>query len=168
MSGISGAGRKLIASSLAAERSDDVVGYGLLTHRHTGEIEFALAHVQGAPVQVLFTPHLVPMTRGILATCVATPAVDGLTTSSLLATYREYYAGEPFVHVVDHPPGTKSTLGSNSCQVTVRFDARTGSVLAMGAIDNLVKGASGQAIQAANCVLGLPEATGLPTLGLMP
>jgi N-acetyl-gamma-glutamyl-phosphate reductase len=168
MSGISGAGRKLVASSLAAERNDDVVGYGLLTHRHTGEIEFALEHVHGAPVQVLFTPHLVPMSRGILATCVATPAVDGLNTDGLLAAYREYYAGEAFVHVVDDPPATKSTLGSNSCQITVRFDPRTGSVLAMGAIDNLVKGASGQAVQAANRVLGLPEATGLPTLGLMP
>jgi N-acetyl-gamma-glutamyl-phosphate reductase len=168
MSGISGAGRKLVASSLAAERGENVVGYGLLTHRHTGEIEYALAHVHGAPVQVLFTPHLVPMTRGILSTCVANPAASGLTTERLLDAYREYYANEPFVQVVDEPPATKATLGSNSCHVTVRFDDRTGSILAMGAIDNLVKGASGQAVQAANRVLGLAETTGLPNIGLMP
>jgi N-acetyl-gamma-glutamyl-phosphate reductase len=168
VSGISGAGRKLAAANLYAEREQNVVGYGLLTHRHTGEIEHALTHVGGAPVEVLFTPHLVPMTRGILSTCVARPAVTGLTTAGLLDRYREYYAGEPFVVVTDDPPQTKSTLGANTAQVTVRFDPRTGSVLAMGAIDNLVKGASGQAIQAANRVLGLPEVTGLPMIGLMP
>ena len=168
VSGISGAGRKLAATNLYAEREQNVVGYGLLTHRHTGEIEHALAHVGGGPVQVLFTPHLVPMTRGILATCVARPAVDGLTTAVLLERYRDFYAGEPFVVVTDDPPQTKSTLGANTAQVTVRFDARTGSVLAMGAIDNLVKGASGQAVQACNVVMGLPETTGLPAIGMMP
>jgi len=168
VSGISGAGRKLAATNLYAEREQNVVGYGLLTHRHTGEIEHALGHVAGAPVQVLFTPHLVPMTRGILATCTARPAVDGLTTAGLLERYREFYAGEPFVVVTDDPPQTKSTLGANTAQVTVRMDPRTGTVLAMGAIDNLVKGASGQALQALNLVLGLPETTGLPTVGMMP
>ena len=168
VSGISGAGRKLAAANLYAEREQNVVGYGLLTHRHTGEIEHALTHVHGAPVQVLFTPHLVPMTRGILSTCVARPAVDGLTTAVLLDRYREHFAGEAFVVVTDDPPQTKSTLGANTAQVTVRFDPRTGSVLAMGAIDNLVKGASGQAIQALNRVLGLPETTGLPAIGMMP
>ena len=168
VSGISGAGRKLAAANLFAEREQNVVGYGLLTHRHTGEIEHALGHVAGEPVQVLFTPHLVPMTRGILATCVARPAVVGLTTASLLAQYREFYADEAFVVVSDDPPQTKATLGANTAQVTVRFDPRTGSVLAMGAIDNLVKGASGQAIQALNRVLGLPEPTGLPAVGMMP
>lgn len=168
VSGISGAGRKLAAANLYAEREQNVVGYGLLTHRHTGEIEHALGHVGGGPVQVLFTPHLVPMTRGILATCAARPAVEGLTTAGLLDRYRAYYAGEPFVVVTDEPPQTKSTLGANTAQVTVRFDPRTGSVLAMGAIDNLVKGASGQAVQALNLVLGLPETTGLPAVGIMP
>lgn len=168
VSGISGAGRKLAATNLYAEREQNVVGYGLLTHRHTGEIEHALGHVGGAPVQVLFTPHLVPMTRGILATCVARPAVEGLTTAGLLDRYRDHYAGEPFVVVVDDPPQTKSTLGANTAQVTVRSDPRTGAVLAMGAIDNLVKGASGQAVQALNLVLGLPETTGLPAVGMMP
>ena len=168
VSGISGAGRKLVATNLAAERSENVVGYGLLDHRHTGEIEHALTHVAGVPVQVLFTPHLVPMTRGILATATARPAAEGLSTASLLEVARAYYANDPFVQVVEAPPATKATLGANSCHVTVRYDDRTGTVLAMGAIDNLVKGASGQAIQAANLVLGLPETTGLPTIGLMP
>lgn len=168
VSGISGAGRKLAATNLYAEREQNVVGYGLLTHRHTGEIEHALSHVGGTPVQVLFTPHLVPMTRGILSTCVARPAVEGLTTAAALDRYRDYYADEPFVVVVDDPPQTKATLGANTAQVTVRVDPRTGSVLAMGAIDNLVKGASGQAVQAANLVLGLPETTGLPMVGMMP
>ncbi|TMK67743.1 MAG: N-acetyl-gamma-glutamyl-phosphate reductase [Actinobacteria bacterium] len=167
-SGISGAGRKLDATYLFAEASDNVVAYGLLTHRHTGEIEFALGEANGAPVEVLFTPHLVPMTRGILATCYARPAVDGLDTARLLDVYRTYYAGEPFVAVPDAPPATKATLGSNACHISVRYDARTGTVIALAAIDNLVKGASGQAIQAANLVLGLPETTGLPALGLMP
>jgi N-acetyl-gamma-glutamyl-phosphate reductase len=140
----------------------------LLTHRHTGEIEYALGRVAGAPVQVQFTPHLVPMTRGLLATCHARPTGSGLTTGGLLECLHSYYADAPFVTVVHDPPATKATLGSNSARVTARFDARTGSVLALGALDNLGKGASGQAIQCANLVLGLPETTGLPTLGTMP
>jgi N-acetyl-gamma-glutamyl-phosphate reductase len=168
VSGASGAGRGLKATSLFAEVSDNVNAYGLLTHRHTAEMELALTHVAGAPVQVLFTPHLVPMTRGILATCYARPAVDGLSTDSLLASYREFYAAEPFVHVTDGSPATKATMGSNSAHVTVRYDDRTRTVLAIGALDNLVKGASGQALQNANLLLGLPETTGLSTIGLMP
>jgi len=167
-SGVSGTGRGLKATSLFAEVDENVVPYGLLTHRHTGEMELALAHVAGAPVQVLFTPHLVPMTRGILATCYARPAVDGLSTEQLLARYREFYADEPFVVVTDEPPMTKSTMASNAAHVSVRYDARTNTVLAMGALDNLVKGASGQAVQCANLVLGLPEASGLSAIGLMP
>jgi N-acetyl-gamma-glutamyl-phosphate reductase len=168
MSGTSGAGRKPVAQQLFAEVNDDVTAYGLLTHRHTGEIEHALEHVHGRPVQVLFTPHLVPMARGILATCHARPAVADLTTERLLDLYREYYAQEPFVVVDERSPRTKSTFGSNACHVTVRYDGRTDSVLALAAIDNLVKGAAGQAIQALNRVLDLPETTGLPVLGIMP
>jgi N-acetyl-gamma-glutamyl-phosphate reductase len=168
MSGVSGRGRGLSAPSLYSEANETVTPYGLLTHRHTGEIEHALGHVAEVPVQVLFTPHLVPMTRGILATCHARPAADGLSTAKLLDAYRDTYAGESFVVVSDDPPTTKATLGANSAHVTVRFDERTGSVLALSAIDNLVKGASGQALQALNAVLDLPETTGLTTVGLMP
>jgi N-acetyl-gamma-glutamyl-phosphate reductase len=167
-SGVSGRGRGLSAPSLFSEANETVAPYGLLTHRHTGEIEWALSEVHGAPVTVLFTPHLVPMTRGLLASCYARPATAGLTTQRLVDLYREFYAGEPFVTVLDEPPTTKATLGSNAAHLTVRFDDRTGSILAFGALDNLGKGAAGQAVQAANLLLGLPEATGLPALGLQP
>jgi N-acetyl-gamma-glutamyl-phosphate reductase len=167
-SGVSGRGRGLSAPSLYSEANENVSAYGLLTHRHTGEIEHALSRVHGDDVQVLFTPHLVPMTRGLLATCYAAPARDGLTTAAVLDALHDAYDPEPFVVVSAEPPATKATLGSNSAHVTARVDPRTGTVLALGAIDNLVKGASGQAIQAANGVLDLPEPTGLSALGLMP
>jgi len=168
MSGISGRGRGLSAASLYAEANENIEPYSLLSHRHTGEIEHVLGRVANADVQVLFTPHLVPMTRGLLATCHARRAAEGLTTASLLDTYRDHYGDEPFVTVVEEPPSTKATLGANTCHVTVRADPRTGSVLAFGALDNLVKGASGQAIQALNRVLDLPETTGLTAAGLAP
>lgn len=167
-SGVSGAGRSLTAASLFAEANEQVSAYGLLTHRHTAEMERALGHVAGRSVQVLFTPHLVPMTRGILATCYARPAVEGLTTAALLDLYRAHYSGEPFVVVVDEPSGTKATSGSNAVHVTVRYDERTATVLAIAAEDNLVKGAAGQAIQNANLLLGLPEGSGLTALGVAP
>jgi N-acetyl-gamma-glutamyl-phosphate reductase len=168
VSGVTGAGRGLKATSLFAEVSDNVTAYGLLTHRHTAEIEQALTHVAAQPVQVLFTPHLVPMSRGILATCYARPAAAGLDTAGLLALYADYYADEPFVVVSERSPSTKATMGSNSVHLTVRFDDRTGTVLAIGALDNLTKGAAGQMVQDANLLLGLPEGFALPTAGLMP
>jgi len=167
-SGVSGAGRSPTTSSLFSEANEQVSAYGLLTHRHTAEMEQALGHVAGGPVRMLFTPHLAPMTRGILATCYARPATGGLTTAALLALYREHYAGEPFVAVVDEPSGTKATAGSNAVHVTVRYDERTSTVLAIAAEDNLVKGAAGQAVQNANVLLGLPEAQGLTALGMAP
>ncbi len=169
VSGVSGAGRGAKVTSLFSEANENVTAYGLLTHRHTAEMEMALTHVAGQAVQVLFTPHLVPMTRGILATCYARPVPGvSLSTEGLLAGYRDFYAAEPFVHVTDASPATKAALGSNAAHVTVRYDERTNTVLALGALDNLVKGASGQAIQDANLVLGLPETTALPLTGLMP
>jgi N-acetyl-gamma-glutamyl-phosphate reductase len=169
VSGVSGAGRGLKATSLFAEVDESVSAYGLLTHRHTGEMEMVLSRAGGGSmVQALFTPHLVPMTRGILATCYARPTSDTLDTESLLAHYAAYYADEPFVVVSEASPATKATLGSNSAHVTVRYDPRTNTVLALAALDNLVKGASGQAVQCANLLLGLPETTALPTMGLMP
>jgi N-acetyl-gamma-glutamyl-phosphate reductase len=167
-SGISGAGRSPKAENLYSELNEDASAYSLLTHRHTAEMEQALAHVSGGPVSVLFTPHLVPMTRGILATCYARPSGSGLSSAGLLEHYHDYYDDEPFVHVVDESPHTKATTGSNSVHVTVRFDARTGTVVAIAAEDNLVKGASGQAIQNANLLLGLPETLGLPAVGVFP
>ncbi len=168
MSGVSGAGRALKHTSHFSEVDESVSAYGVLTHRHTVEMELALTHVANTAVQVLFTPHLVPMVRGIHATCHARPAVQGLSTASLLSTYREFYADEPFVHVVDEPPPTKAATGGNGCLLTVRFDERTGSVLAIGVLDNLGKGASGQAVQNANLLLGLPETAGLSSTGMWP
>jgi N-acetyl-gamma-glutamyl-phosphate reductase len=168
MSGVSGAGRGLKTTSLFSEANENVNAYGLLTHRHTAEMEQALSKVAGREVQVLFTPHLVPTTRGILATCYARPATTGLSTARLLEHYRDFYADDPCVVVVDEPSGTKATYGANVVHVTVRFDSRTDTVVAIAAEDNLVKGASGQMIQAANLLLGLPETTGLPLLGVQP
>jgi N-acetyl-gamma-glutamyl-phosphate reductase len=168
VSGVSGRGRGLSVPSLFSEANESVTAYGLLTHRHTGEMEWVLGRVGGVDTQVLFTPHLVPMTRGVLATCHARPAADGLSTDALLERFRAFYAGEPFVAVRDEPSPTKATLGSNAAHVTVRFDERTGSVLALCSLDNLVKGASGQMMQCANLLLGLPEATGLSATGIMP
>jgi N-acetyl-gamma-glutamyl-phosphate reductase len=160
-SGTSGAGKAPAPNlhhSLANER---YVAYGVLDHRHTPEME----QVIGA--QLLFTPHLAPMTRGILTTCYARPARP-VTTESLLSYLAEAYAGEPFVNVTAGLPSTSDAYGSNVVHLTARFDERTGWVLVMSAIDNLVKGGSGQAIQAANAALGLPETAGLPLVGLSP
>jgi N-acetyl-gamma-glutamyl-phosphate reductase len=137
------------------------VAYGLLDHRHTPEIEQALG------AQVLFTPHLAPMNRGILATCYARPT-GALTTADCIAALHAAYDAEPFVVVSDRSPSTKATLGSNTAHVTARADARTGWVIALCAIDNLVKGASGQALQCANLALGLEETAGLPLVGVYP
>jgi len=167
-SGVSGRGRGLSDPSLFSEANETVTPYGLLTHRHTGEIDWALSELSGGPVTALFTPHLVPMTRGLLASCYARPATDGLSTTRLLDAYRDAYADEPFIVVRDEPPTTRATLGSNAAHLTARYDDRTGSLLAFAAIDNLGKGAAGQAIQAANRVLGLPETTGLPAVGIVP
>jgi len=168
MSGVSGAGRGLKIGTHFSEADESVTAYGLLTHRHTAEIEQTLTKLAGEPVVALFTPHLVPMVRGEHATCHARASASGLSTASLLATYRDFYAGEPFVTVGDEPPPTKATTGANTCHLTVRFDDRTGGVLAIGVIDNLVKGASGGAVQNANLLLGLPETTGLPVVGTWP
>ncbi|HEX6419508.1 MAG TPA: N-acetyl-gamma-glutamyl-phosphate reductase [Acidimicrobiales bacterium] len=167
-SGVSGAGRHAKPTTAFCTVDEDFTAYGLLDHRHTPEIEQVLTAAAGAPAQVLFTPHLAPMNRGILATCYARPASPDVTTADVLAAARAAWAGEPFVVVTDDPPSTKATLGANTAHVTGRADERTGWVIALAALDNLVKGASGQAVQCANLMLGLPEATGLPTVGTYP
>lgn len=166
-SGVSGAGRPPKPTTTFCSVDEDFTAYGVLDHRHTPEIEQNLTHAAGRPAQVLFTPHLAPMNRGILATCYARPTGPA-TTDSLRAILHDAYDPEPFVVVRDAPPSTKATLGSQQVHVTAWADERTGWVVAMAALDNLTKGASGGAIQAANVALGLPEATGLPTAGLYP
>ena len=160
-SGVSGAGRPARPHTSFCAVDEDFVAYGLLDHRHTPEIE------QASGAGVLFTPHLAPMSRGILATCYARP-VGACDTDGLLALYQEAYAGEPFVTVSDRSPSTKATLGSNSAHITARHDPRTGWVMALCALDNLGKGASGQAVQCANRLCGLDEATGLSSVGVYP
>lgn len=160
-SGVSGAGRGPSERLHFGTVDEDFVAYGLCTHRHTPEIEQALE------ASVLFTPHLAPMARGILATCYARPS-GPLTTADALGLLRDAYAGEPFVTVLDEPPSTKATSGSNCAHLTVRVDQRTGWLVALCALDNLVKGAAGQAVQCANLATGLDERTGLPIAGLFP
>jgi N-acetyl-gamma-glutamyl-phosphate reductase len=160
-SGVSGAGRSLKPETAFSTVDEDFTAYGLLNHRHTPEME----QVIGA--QVLFTPHLAPMNRGILATCYARPARP-VDSDDVLGVLHTAYDNEPFVVVSERSPSTKATLGSNSAHITARFDPRTRWVVVIAALDNLVKGASGQAVQCANVVLGLPEAAGLPTVGVYP
>ncbi len=166
-SGVSGAGRVPRDQTTFCTVDEDFTAYGLLEHRHTPEIEMVLRRSADTQVEVLFTPHLAPMSRGILATCYARPT-SPTTTSEVLSCLADTYASEPFV-IVDHRlPHTKSTLGSNTCHITARVDPRTGWVVVISALDNLVKGASGQAIQCANLALGLPETCGLGVTGVYP
>lgn len=167
-SGVSGAGRPAKASTTFCKVDEDFVAYGLLDHRHTPEIEQNLTSAAGQAAQVLFTPHLAPMNRGILATCYARPTPSCPNSEDLIEYVRSRWAAEQFVTVVSEPPSTKATLGSNSVHVTVRRDERTQTVIAIAALDNLTKGASGQAIQCANAALGLPEGTGLTSVGVYP
>ena len=166
-SGVSGAGRPPKPNTTFCTVDEDFTAYGVLSHRHTPEIEQNLAHAAGTDAQVLFTPHLAPMNRGILATCYARPTT-ATSTEALRDVLHQRYDGEPFVVVRDTPPSTKATLGSQQVHVTAWADDRTGWVVAMASLDNLTKGASGGALQAANVALGLPETTGLPTVGLHP
>ncbi len=157
-SGVSGAGRELKEATAFNTVDGSFSAYGLLNHRHTAEMEMAIGGT------VLFTPHLAPMTRGILATCYgqATGARDPL---QVLA---DAYASEPFVHVGEDVPSTKWVAGSNGVRLTARYDERTNRVLALCAIDNLGKGAAGQMIQCANLMLGLDETAGLTAIGVYP
>ena len=157
-SGVSGAGREAREATGFSTVDGSFSAYGLLNHRHTAEMEMALGGT------VLFTPHLVPMTRGILATCHGTAQGSGDPLEAL----RTAYAAEAFVHVSDQPPATKWVSGSNGVQVTARRDDRTGRVVALAAIDNLGKGAAGQMIQCANLMLGLEETAGLTSIGVYP
>ncbi len=161
-SGVSGAGRPAKPNTAFCTVDENYTAYGLLTHRHTPEME---AHTGAS---VLFTPHLAPMNRGILATCYGTSTGRVASTEDALTVLVDAYADEPFVVVSERSPSTKATQGSNCAHLSARYDARTGTVIALAAIDNLVKGTAGQAIQCLNLMSGLPETLGLPTVGLTP
>lgn len=172
-SGVSGAGREARAEMLFAEVNESVRAYGVFTHRHTAEMEQelgALARGTGTEAAVAgidFLPHLIPMTRGILASCHVRPTRP-VSQAELDDLYAAAYDHEPFVTMVATPPATGHVLGSNHVRVHVRVDERTGRILAIGVIDNLVKGAAGQGIQAFNLVFGLAETTGLEALPVAP
>jgi N-acetyl-gamma-glutamyl-phosphate reductase len=174
-SGVSGAGREAKPEMMFSEANESVRAYGLDGHRHLPEIEQEIAQSAGTDrkdgpgraAPVTFVPHLVPMTRGILATAYVR-TTRPIAQAELDRLYEDAYADEPFVRIVPKAPGTKHVLGSNLCHVHVRADERTGRVIALAVIDNLVKGAAGQAIQAFNLVHGLAETAGLEQLPTAP
>jgi N-acetyl-gamma-glutamyl-phosphate reductase len=169
ITGVSGAGRALKNESLFGSVDDDIRAYGLLDHRHTPEMEQVIGASLGTDerCQVLFTPHLAPLNRAILATCYSKPRTR-VTTESLLASLAQRFRHEPFVVVRPTAPSTKAALGTNAAFLTARYDERTDTVISICAIDNLCKGASGGAMQSANIALGLDETAGLQRVGLFP
>jgi len=162
LSGASGAGRATSDKLHFARLAANAEAYGLLNHRHTIEIQ------QEIGAEILFTPHLVPVSRGMLVTACAHVASDAFTTDDALAMLRATYAADPFVVVVEEPPTLKDPVGSNLCFVSARVDPRTGWLVAMSSLDNLIKGAAGQAIQAWNVATGREETLGLPLSGVTP
>jgi N-acetyl-gamma-glutamyl-phosphate reductase len=170
-SGVSGAGRKAAVGSLFSESADSIAVYGVEGHRHLPEIKQGLQAAAGADVSLMFVPHLTPMIRGILATLYA-PLNPGIETSneSLQRIYETRFANEPFVEVLPQGqlPATRDVRGSNRCEISVRYNVETHTAIVIAAEDNLVKGASGQAVQNMNLMFGLPETQGLRGIGLMP
>lgn len=170
LSGVSGAGRKAELDYLYCECNESVRAYGLPRHRHLSEIEQELSLAAGEAVTIQFTPHLIPVNRGILTTLYLTPKRPFTNAAEMFALtgqitdcYRTAYASEPFVRVLEGKalPDTKNVVGTNVCEFAWRLDPRTGRLIVMSAEDNLVKGASGQAVQSMNIVCGFPETTGL-------
>ena len=168
-SGTSGAGRSAKVSSLFCEVNESMKAYGVAGHRHTPEIEEQLSYAAGKPVTISFTPHLVPMNRGILVTAYASLTRE-VTTEEVKAIYDKYYQNEYFVRVLEPgmAPETRWVEGSNFADVSFKLDPRTNRVVMMGAIDNMVKGAAGQAMQNMNLLFGLPENTGLKQIPVFP
>ena len=159
-SGVSGAGRKAAVDYLYPECNENLRAYGLPRHRHLSEIEQQLAAAAGKKVTLTFIPHLSPMNRGIHTTLVATPAY-GKSIADLKAARNDFYADEPFVRIREQPPETKHVSGTNFCDIALFDEPRTGRVIILSVIDNLVKGAAGQAVQCFNVRAGLPETAGL-------
>lgn len=168
-SGTSGAGRGVKADNLFCEVNENIRAYGVLAHRHTPEIEEQLSCACGKDVKLIFTPHLVPMNRGILVTAYADLSREA-SYEEVRAAYDKYYAGETFVRVLDRDvcPETKWVEGSNYVDVNFKVDSRTNRVVMMGALDNIVKGAAGQAVQNMNLMFGFPETAGLQLVPMFP
>ena len=168
-SGTSGAGRGAKVPNLFCEVNENMKAYGVTTHRHTPEIEEQLSYASGEPVMINFTPHLVPMNRGILATEYAS-LKEKVTAEEVMAIYQKYYGNEYFIRLLGAGacPETKWVEGSNFVDIGFQIDERTNRIVMMGAIDNLVKGAAGQAVQNMNLMFGLPEQEGLKLIPLFP
>ena len=178
-SGVTGAGRALKLTSHFSEVDSNFSAYGLTGHRHQPEMVQELSSLQqtaesDGELSITFVPHLVPMTRGILATCYpsildgALPENSEERAEALRDVYESYYADEPFVHVAPNAPSTKQTLGSNACIVYPMVDPMTGEVMVISVIDNLVKGTAGAAVQCFNLMFGIPEEVGLSKIGVYP
>ncbi len=166
-SGVSGAGHTVDEAFLFGTVNESIRPYGVPKHRHTPEIGQGIRDVTSRAPRLTFTPHLIPISRGLVATCYAT-LNEGVTAAQVREAYAAAYRDEPFVRVVDAPPATKAALGSNLCLVHALVDEPSRRLVAFGAIDNLVKGAAGSAIQNMNVALGLPEDAGLPREALWP
>ena len=165
LSAVSGAGRKAEPDYLFVECNESVRPYGIPKHRHLSEIEQELSLAAGTPVTIQFTPHLIPVNRGILTTLYLTPAraMGGAVADQVAACYQAAYGNEPFVRLLEGKalPDTKNVVGTNVIEIAWRFDPRTGRLIVMSAEDNLVKGAGGQAVQSMNIMCGFPETAGL-------
>lgn len=161
-SGVTGAGRSLSLGSLFCEVNDGFRAYKVAEHRHTPEMEQEISRLCGRPVRITFVPHLIPASRGILTTLYATLEREA-NEEEMLGTYRQYYSGEPFVRILPAgtAPNVRDVRGTNLCDIGLRVDRRTNRVVVLSVIDNLVKGASGQAVQNMNLLFGLPETLGL-------
>ncbi|HEY8807649.1 MAG TPA: N-acetyl-gamma-glutamyl-phosphate reductase [Candidatus Limnocylindria bacterium] len=166
-SGVSGAGHVVDDAFLYGTVDESVRTYGVPTHRHTPEIAQGLVGLGLAGPRLTFAPHLIPMTRGLIATCYA-PLRDGVTAAQVTDAYATHYADEPFVRVTPSFPPTKATLGSNWCLIHAIVDLDNRRLVAVGVLDNLVKGAAGQAVQNFNVMCGLPETQGLEAMPLWP
>lgn len=166
-SGVSGAGRSLNLGTLFCECNESVKAYKVGEHRHTPEIEQELSLLANKNINLLFTPHLIPMNRGILATCYSR-ATKKLSSDDLHDIYREFYSEDHFIRITEDIPETKWVKGSNFCDIGMRFDKRTGNIVIVSAIDNLIKGAAGQALQNMNIMCGFDEWEGLNFPSMIP
>jgi N-acetyl-gamma-glutamyl-phosphate reductase len=169
-SGTSGGGRQAKVNLLLAEADNSLGAYGVTNHRHTPEIEQICTELARQEVKVQFTPHLIPMVRGILSTVYATLRDPGLVREDLITIYNAFYRSSSFVNILPSGiyPQTKWACGTNLCYIGIEVDPRTGRVIVMSAIDNLIKGQAGQAIQCMNLMMGWDETLGLPQLSFYP
>jgi len=170
-SGVSGAGRGVSLKVHFCERDEGITAYAVTSHRHMGEINYQVSRLAGLPVNITFVPHLMPMNRGILATCYARMTNDKLkmTNEGLIKLYKEFYKNAPFVRIYKSgEPCTKNVAGTNYCDIGIQVNQESGTIIVMSVIDNLVKGAAGQAIQNMNLMLGYSEETGLKGIALFP